>query len=90
MRLTEKRTQIYLPAELHERVQRYARQRGLSIAAVIRFSLETSLDQPRRLSKRAYERDPLWKIVGMARSGVHNLSTAHDHYLYGKPLRRAR
>lgn len=85
MGLTEKRTQIYLPAELHERVQRYARQRGLSIAAVIRLSLQHSLEQARRLSNRHYEHDPVWKLIGAAESKDGDLSTRHDYYLYGKP-----
>lgn len=89
MPVTEKRTQIYLPIVLHERVQRYAKRHGVSMAAVIRRSLAQVLQEPPRLSKRAYERDPLWRIVGMARSRTGDLSEHHDHYLYGKP-RRAR
>ena len=90
MRVTEKRTQIYLPAELHDQVQRYAKQRGLSIAAVIRLSLEQSLAHRQRLSRRAYDADPLWEIVGIGKSREGDLSTQHDYYLYGTPRRRPR
>lgn len=85
MRLTEKRTQIYLPAELHEQVQRYAKQRGLSIAAVIRLSLQHSLARAHRLSHRTYDNDPVWKLIGAAQSKDGDLSSHHDYYLYGKP-----
>jgi len=88
MSVTAKRTQVYLPTELHERVQRSARQRGVSIAAVIRLSLEQSLEQPRHLSKRAYDNDPIWSLVGIGKSREGDLSVHHDHYLYGKPRAR--
>ncbi len=82
-----KRTQIYLPIVLHERVQRYAKRHGVSMAAVVRRSLAQVLKEPPRLSKRDYEHDPLWSIVGMAQSCTGDLSEHHDHYLYGKPRR---
>lgn len=85
MQTTEKRTQLYLPADLYEQVLRYARKRGLSLAAVVRMSLRDSLGRRERLSKNAYETDPLWKLVGKVDSGQGDLAEAHDHYLYGRP-----
>ena len=85
MSVTEKRTQVYLPAELHEQVQRYAKGRGLSIAAVIRISLQRALAGAPHLPKQAYQHDSVWRVIGSGRSKDGDLSIHHDHYLYGKP-----
>ena len=84
MKTTAKRTQIYLPADLFQQAAAYARGRRLSMAAVIRVSLQDFLTK-RRPSKRAYDQDPLWRLCGAARSQTGDLSLWHDHYLYGRP-----
>jgi hypothetical protein len=88
MKTTQKRTQLYLPADLYEQALRYARKRGLSLAAVVRLSLRESLGRRERLSKHSYETDPVWKLVGRVDSGQGDLADAHDHYLYGRPKTR--
>lgn len=85
MHTTAKRTQIYLPADLYQEVLRYANAEGLSLAAVIRWALQRSLPHVHTPSAWTYERDPIWKLVGAAKSREGDLSTCHDHYLYGKP-----
>jgi hypothetical protein len=90
MKATEKRTQIYLPASLHQQATSYARARRLSLAAVIRLSLQERLKRTQRLSKREYDRDPIWRLEGRAESATGDLSSNHDFYLYGGPRHRRR
>ena len=85
MKMTAKRTQVYLPTDLFQQVSAYARGRRLSLAAVIRVSLQDFLTKRQRPSKRAYEGDPLWRLCGAAQSRAGDLSVEHDHYLYGRP-----
>jgi hypothetical protein len=85
MKTTAKRTQIYLPTDLHQQAFSYARGKRLSFAAVIRLSLQDFLVRNQQPSKRTYEKDPLWMLLGAARSRDGDLSTWHDHYLYGRP-----
>ena len=84
MKTSSKRTQLYLPAELHEQAVRYAKARGLSLAAVVRIALHESLDRTGRVSKRGYEHDAIWKLVGAGQSQDGDLSARHDQYLYGR------
>ena len=79
-----KRTQIYLPADLHQQAFTYAKGKHLSLAAVIRLSLQDFLHQRERPPKRTYEKDPLWSLVGMMKGKERDLSSRHDHYLYGR------
>lgn len=86
MKTTSKRTQIYLPSSLHEQAAAYARRHNLSLAAVIRISLQDRLRRAPGLSKKAYDTDPIWTLVGAARSKGKptDVSVYHDHYLYGR------
>lgn len=85
MNATAKRTQVYLPTDLHQQAFAYARGRRLSLASVIRLSLQDFLARNQRPSKRAYDHDPLWRLCGAARSREGDLSARHDDYLYGRP-----
>ena len=87
MKLTGRRTQLYLPAELHEQVLHYARAKGVSLAAIVRLSLQETLKRKEWLSKPTYDRDPIWRLLGAAKSKDGDHSTRHDAYLYsrGKP-----
>lgn len=84
MKTTAKRTQIYLPADLHQQAAAFAKGKGQSLAAVIRVSLIKFLGRKRRPSKRAYEQDPIWRLVGAISSKDGDLSRCHDAYLYGR------
>ncbi len=90
MKATAKRTQIYLPADLHRQALAYARAQRLSLAAVIRISLQQRLKKTRRLSAQEYNQDPIWQLKGMAKSKDGDLSICHDFYLYGRPRERCR
>lgn len=85
MNTTAKRTQIYLPPTLHEQASAYARRHSLSLAAVIRISLQERLRRAPAVSKKAYDTDPIWTLIGAARSKgkATDVSLYHDHYLYG-------
>ena len=52
-----------------------AAKRGLSVAELIRQSVDLLLRET------PIEDDPLWDIVGLGGSGVHDLALEHDHYL---------
>ncbi len=90
MKTAEKRTQIYLPSALHQQAVAYAKARGLSLAAVIRISLQERLKRQPRLSKRDYDQDPIWRLEGRAESQTGDLSINHDFYLYGGPRRQGK
>lgn len=86
MRVMAKRTQIYLPTDLHRQAAAFAKGQGRSLAQVIRLSLVDFLKKrTHRLSKQAYEKDPIWQLVGAIRSKEGDLSRCHDYYLYGRP-----
>ena len=69
-----KRTTIFLPDELHERLRREAFAEHVSMAELIR----SRLDRPRR--RRAAAQDPLDKVVGIVHDGT--LAEGIDEALY--------
>lgn len=78
-----RRTQIYLDPDLAESLDRLARRRGTTRAEVIRSAArrEVTDDDAER------DRDPIWQIVGIGKSGVTDASVNHDKYLYEDFLR---
>lgn len=71
-----------LPADLRRRAFRHARQRGVSLGALIRESLDVAL--PR--TAHAADFDPLFADGAVFRgSAPRDLARHHDRYLYGKP-----
>lgn len=78
---TEKRTQLYLSAEQHAAVQRLARQRGLSMAAVVREAIQ-ALVESTLARQPADGADPLADLIGVF-EGPGDLAERHDDYLYG-------
>lgn len=70
-------TQISLPPDLQERIQREATARGMSLAEFVRMSLEQTLAQRRG-------DDPLFTDTAVYRDeGPDDLASRHDDYLYG-------
>jgi hypothetical protein len=83
------RTQVYLPREIYDRLQRRAAKQALTLAVQIREALEDYLE---RVESQAddgvlHADDPIFQMIGMFDSGVGDLSVNHDHYLYGFPKR---
>lgn len=72
-----KRTTILLPPELKHRAERVAHEEGISLAELIRESLEA------RLTHNNSERDPFFKDHAVFEGDVpSDLSVHHDKYLY--------
>jgi len=83
MAVTDVRTQIYLPRDLHRALRRVARQRRVSMAHLLRDAAEEAV---RRTAPGPA--DPLADLIGAAATGPRDLSSEHDHYLYGLPKKR--
>ncbi|HYM12294.1 MAG TPA: hypothetical protein VEU62_16280 [Bryobacterales bacterium] len=74
-----KRTTIFLPDDLHERLRREAFHARVSMAALIRSRLDQAV--PRRQRKpRRVEDDPLLKVAGIGHDGT--LTQRLDEELY--------
>lgn len=75
-----KRTTIMLPSELKIRALQKANQMGISLAELIRESLETILSD----SKEQAINDPLFNDDDIFHDqGPRDLAQNHDRYLYG-------
>lgn len=74
------RTQVYLDQNTYQRLQRRRERLGLSLADQIRAAVRLYLEQ----AGDEYLDDPIWRIAGRMESGVGDLATRHDRYLYGK------
>lgn len=72
------RTQISLSEEQYLAIKRIAVERGISLSAVIRETVDTLL----ALSSRSAV-EGLLSIAGMASGGPADVSERHDDYLYG-------
>jgi hypothetical protein len=73
-----KRTTIFLPDELHERLRQDAFRARVSMAELIRTKLAAPAEAPTR---RASGRDPILKVAGICRGEV--MSNDIDESLYG-------
>jgi len=73
-----KRTTVFLPDALHERLRREAFQSRVSMASIIRMRLES---QPSGKKKSKRDADPLLKVAGICKGPV--LSNNIDEELYG-------
>lgn len=77
-----KRTTVMLPSDLRRRAFRRARERGVSLGALIRESLDAAIS---RAVPTATE-DPLFSDGAIFRGAApRDLARHHDRYLYGKP-----
>lgn len=77
------RKQVYLTAEQDERIRKLAASQQRPEAELIREALDRMLEGTVAARARV-ERDPLWEIVGIARSGRRDVSDNVDMYLYGQ------
>ena len=75
-----KRTTVFLPDELHERLRREAFGSRISMAELIRRRLE---GRHRRRNTGQPVRTPLDEVVGILHDGT--LSARIDEDLYGEP-----
>lgn len=72
-----KRTTIFLPDDLHERLRHEAFRARISVAELIRARLR----QPAVAHSRASSKDPVLKVAGVCRGPI--LSRSVDKALYG-------
>jgi hypothetical protein len=66
---------VYLRQEQLDALRSLAAKQGLSVAELIRQGVD------RVLAETPVEDDPLWNIIGLGSSGVHDLALEHDRYL---------
>jgi hypothetical protein len=82
------RTQVYLPREMYDRLQKRAIRHELTLALQIRTALEDYLERQEALDEPILRADdPIFEMIGMFSSKEGDLSVNHDHYLYGAPKR---
>ena len=74
-----KRTTIFLPDELHERLRQDAFRAKTSMAELIRAKLQRADEPPR---ERGSGRDPILKVAGICCGPV--LSNDIDESVYGR------
>lgn len=86
-KVTEVRTQIYLPREQHRELRRVAEERDSSMAQVVREAVDSYLAHlagPRSLGDEAFRDDPIWSLPQRARDfGSDDAARDHDDLLYG-------
>jgi hypothetical protein len=73
------RTQISLTEEQHRRLKRVARERGVSLAEVVREAVDQVVPDQDEERRRAWER--LMSLAGAFDSGVPDIAERHDDYL---------
>ncbi len=74
-----KRTQLYFPEELLQKVKEEAEKEGVSMAEVVRVAVMEYLERKKRVD---WDKDPVWSLIGKAESTWGDLSSRHDYYLY--------
>ncbi len=79
------RTQIYLPAELHEALRLRGEASGKSMAEQVREAIVAYLAREGGTELLLREDDPIWDIVG-AGEGPKDSSEDHDRYIYGRSI----
>jgi hypothetical protein len=81
------RKQIYLTAELDERLRREAKRQRRSEAEILREALAARLNAGSDADQDA-STDALWRLVGIAPSRDRDLSERVDEILYGRRTAR--
>lgn len=84
--MTEKmiRTQVYLPADIYEKLKQRSEMEGITMATQIREALaqyvvEQTVDEEGHILRPD---DPIWDLVGIGQSGITDGSVNHDKYIY--------
>lgn len=88
MRENMVRTQVYLPRDIYQRLQKRAEENDLTLAVQVREALVDYLERTDAAEAPILlAGDPLFQLIGAASSQEGDLSVNHDHYLYGWPKR---
>jgi predicted transcriptional regulator len=80
-RVSEKRTQVYFPADLYRSLERRAKAEDKSSAQLIREAVTRYLEE--QAAAVDWDDDPLCQAVGLFESAGGDLADRHDDYLYG-------
>ncbi len=80
MAVAEKRTQMYFPQELYQKLQKRAKAESRSVASIVREAVEKYLNE----KEVVWEKDPLFSLEGILDSELTDLVENHDRYLYGE------
>lgn len=75
------RTQLYLQELQYQYLLQRARSEHRSIAAIVRDLIDRLMH-----SAVSKDRDPIYKIVGLGRSGKKEAAIHHDKHIYKKPI----
>lgn len=75
------RTQIQLTDEQSRKAHELARRSGISLAEIVRRSLDAFIEQEWRLGAGAGSRDAAGRVAGMFHSGSTDIAARHDDYL---------
>jgi hypothetical protein len=75
------RTQIQLTEAQSRKIRETARQSGVSAAEIIRRSIDRYLEQEAIATPATEGRLSALKVVGLFRSGLHDVAARHDAYL---------
>ena len=84
MRETMVRTQVYLPRDVYQRLQKRAAESRLTLAVQIREALEDYLRHVETEDEEVLMSpdDPLRALVGSVATGLGHGSVNHDQYIY--------
>jgi len=83
------RKQVYLTAELDERLRREAKRQRRTEAEILREALAAQLNAAHPSNLDASE-DALWQLVGIGSSKDTDLSERVDEVLYGSAAQQPR
>lgn len=87
--VTQHRTQLYLPASLYQKVKQRVREEDISMAAFFRSLLEVEFRETKKKEEKV--KDKAWKeffkLAGIGKSGLKDISVKHDKYLVEDELK---
>jgi hypothetical protein len=75
------RTQVQLTEKQSRMLNEEARRAGVSVAELVRRSVDQFLGQTGSGTGVASDRSSMLEVVGCFDSGLSDVSTRHDHYL---------
>lgn len=82
MKVSEKRTQVYFPNKLYMQLEKEAKKRKRSVAALLREAAQSFLSADEK--EINWDNDTLLKLVGVAKSREGDWAERHDEYLYSR------
>lgn len=79
------RTQLYLEKRQKRLLEEQSEATGKSVGQLVREAVDQVYERRFPPEAPLSPDDPLWDIVGTAKSKVGDLSSRHDYYLYIEP-----